>query len=135
MQKSRPVALALVIIIIIVYIMTFANFSLNWLTVRSALVGNGENILTQVTRIEKSETAVIMATGIMAALSTLLVDSIMVRLISIHWHRHFSRIFKIWRCWLVWGQRWQIVLLPSLCLAAGIGTVIHSAHHFLSLNE
>ncbi|SJL13504.1 uncharacterized protein ARMOST_16948 [Armillaria ostoyae] len=107
MQTIRPVALALVAIIIIVYIMTFANFSLNWLTVRSALVGNGENILTQVTRMKKTETAVRMATGIMAALPTLLVDSIM-----------------IWRCWLVWGQRWQIVLLPSLCLAAGIACKI-----------
>ncbi|KAK0184652.1 hypothetical protein F5146DRAFT_1006380 [Armillaria mellea] len=84
-------------IIIIVYVMTFASFSLNWLTVRSVLVANGENILTQVTRIEEKETAVILATGIMAALSTLLVDSIM-----------------IWHCWLVWGQCWQIILLPSV---------------------
>ncbi|KAK0500937.1 hypothetical protein EDD18DRAFT_784661 [Armillaria luteobubalina] len=119
MQKSRPVALALVIIIIIVYIMTFASFSLNWSTVRSALVGNGENILTQVTRIEETGTAAILATGIMGALSTLLVDSIM-----------------IWRCWLVWGQRWQIVLLPSLCLAAGIACkmVITKQKYFYDAN-
>ncbi|KAK0473092.1 hypothetical protein IW261DRAFT_1570232 [Armillaria novae-zelandiae] len=106
-------------IIVIVYIMTFASFSLNWLTVRSAIVGNGENILTQVTRIEESETAVIMTTGIMAALSTLLVDSIM-----------------IWRCCLVWGQRWQIVLLPSLCLAAGVACkiVITKQQYFFDAN-
>ncbi|KAK0479611.1 hypothetical protein IW261DRAFT_1478338 [Armillaria novae-zelandiae] len=102
MQKSRPVAVALIAIIVVVYIMTVASFSIDWLTVRSALVGR-ENIVTQVARIEETESTMIIATGIMAALSTLLVDSIM-----------------IWRCWLVWGQRWQIVLLPSLCLAAGI---------------
>ncbi|KAK0235480.1 hypothetical protein EDD85DRAFT_843152 [Armillaria nabsnona] len=25
----------------------------------------------------------------------------------------------IWRCWMVWGQRWLVVLLPILCLASG----------------
>ncbi|KAK0224632.1 hypothetical protein EDD85DRAFT_234681 [Armillaria nabsnona] len=102
-QKSRPVAPVMVAIIIIVYIMAFASFSFNWSTVRSALVGNGKNILTQVMRIENPQTAVTLATGIMGAISTILVDSIM-----------------MWRCWLVWGQRWQIVLLPALCLVASI---------------
>ncbi|KAK0234059.1 hypothetical protein IW262DRAFT_1452608 [Armillaria fumosa] len=102
-QKSRPVAPVMVAIIIIVYIMAFASFSLNWSAVRSALVVNGENILTQITKIENPTTAVTLASGIMGALSTVLVDSIM-----------------MWRCWLVWGQRWQIVLLPALCLVTGI---------------
>ncbi len=41
----------------------------------------------------------------------------------------------MWRCWLVWGQRWQIVLLPSLCLVAGIGTVSYPIHHSLHLTH
>ncbi|KAK0473089.1 hypothetical protein IW261DRAFT_718669 [Armillaria novae-zelandiae] len=102
-QKSRPVALVMVAILIIVYGMAFASFSLNWSTVHSALVVNGENILTQITRIENPITAVTLVSGIMGALSTIFVDSIM-----------------MWRCWLVWGQRWQIVLLPALCLVTGI---------------
>ncbi|KAK0493759.1 hypothetical protein EDD18DRAFT_1054859, partial [Armillaria luteobubalina] len=29
----------------------------------------------------------------------------------------------IWRCWIVWGHHWMIVLLPMLCLLAGTGNV------------
>ncbi|KAK0473081.1 hypothetical protein IW261DRAFT_1570223 [Armillaria novae-zelandiae] len=92
-QKSRPVALVMVAIIIIVYGMAFASFALNWSTVRSALVVNGENILTQITRIENPITAVTLVSGIMGALSTIFVDSIMACLICICWHRHFSLLF------------------------------------------
>ncbi|SJL13565.1 uncharacterized protein ARMOST_17010 [Armillaria ostoyae] len=102
-QKSRPVSHVVVAVIIIVYIMTLVSFSLNWSTVRSALVENGENILTQITRFESPQRAVTAVTGAMGAIATILVDSTM-----------------IWRCWLVWGQCWQIVLLPALCLVAGI---------------
>ncbi|KAK0465990.1 uncharacterized protein EV420DRAFT_1636563 [Desarmillaria tabescens] len=102
-QKSRPVGKVTVIVLIIVYIMAFASFSLNWSTVRSALVVNGQNVLTQITRIETPQRAVTLVTGIAGAISTILVDSIM-----------------MWRCWLVWRRQWQIVLLPALCLVAGI---------------
>ncbi|KAK0471770.1 hypothetical protein IW261DRAFT_1313926, partial [Armillaria novae-zelandiae] len=27
----------------------------------------------------------------------------------------------IWRCWVVWGQCWLVVLLPILCLLTGTG--------------
>ncbi|KAK0453999.1 uncharacterized protein EV420DRAFT_1243231, partial [Desarmillaria tabescens] len=30
----------------------------------------------------------------------------------------------IWRCWMVWGRRWPIVLLPIMLLISGIGAML-----------
>ncbi|KAK0207684.1 hypothetical protein IW262DRAFT_525448 [Armillaria fumosa] len=30
----------------------------------------------------------------------------------------------IWRCWMVWGRRWLVVLFPILCPATGFGLKI-----------
>lgn len=32
-----------------------------------------------------------------------------------------SRHLKIWRCWVLFGRRWLIILVPTLSLAMGIG--------------
>ncbi|KAK0461595.1 hypothetical protein IW261DRAFT_1576721 [Armillaria novae-zelandiae] len=79
-QKSRPISRAIVSVIII-YIMTLASFSLNWSTVCSAFVENGENIVTQITRFYSPQRAVTLSSGAMAAIATILVDCTMVYLI------------------------------------------------------
>ncbi|SJL17785.1 uncharacterized protein ARMOST_21347 [Armillaria ostoyae] len=43
-----------------------------------------------------------MGIGITAVMSTVVADSAM-----------------IWRCWMVWGRRWLIVVCPILCLVTG----------------
>ncbi|PBK76321.1 hypothetical protein ARMSODRAFT_876040, partial [Armillaria solidipes] len=40
----------------------------------------------------------------------------------------------IWRCWMVWGRCWKIILFPTLCLAASTGMIICLSFSFLHGN-
>ncbi|KAK0466058.1 uncharacterized protein EV420DRAFT_808464 [Desarmillaria tabescens] len=91
----------MIIVIIVLYITTCANLSLDWLIVRTALVSNGKNLMTKFANFENPLRWITVVTGVIGAVCTVLVDATM-----------------IWRCWLVWGRRWQVVLLPTLCLIA-----------------
>ncbi|KAK0209171.1 hypothetical protein DFS33DRAFT_1308054, partial [Desarmillaria ectypa] len=103
MHKSRPIGPPMIIVIVVLYIITFASISLDWLIVRTALIDNGMNIWTTFMNFEHPLRWITVVTGIFGVICTVLVDATM-----------------IWRCWLVWGRHWQVVLLPTLCLVAAI---------------
>ncbi|SJL12420.1 uncharacterized protein ARMOST_15847 [Armillaria ostoyae] len=88
-------------IIILLYIITTINFSFNWTLSRLILF---RSTLSTETFHSQWGPVGILATGvgITAVISTVVADCTM-----------------IWRCWMVWGQRWLVVLLPILCLASG----------------
>ncbi|PBK76296.1 hypothetical protein ARMSODRAFT_998936 [Armillaria solidipes] len=109
MHKSRPIGPSMIIVIVALYITTCANFSLDWLIVRTALVTNGQNLVTKFTNFENPLRWITVVTGVFAVFCTILVDTTM-----------------IWRCWMVWGRRWQIVLLPTLCLIAAAALKIYT---------
>ncbi|KAK0183912.1 hypothetical protein F5146DRAFT_1125994 [Armillaria mellea] len=50
------------------------------------------------------ETLARVSTGISTCISTVVADSAMV-----------------WRCWIVWGRRWIIILLPLVFMVLGVG--------------
>ncbi|KAK0496107.1 hypothetical protein EDD18DRAFT_1168894 [Armillaria luteobubalina] len=56
--------------------------------------------------------------GIMATISTLLAD-----------------IYIIWCCWMVWGRRWVVVLLPTLSLiSATMSKIFKLCHQYFNVN-
>ncbi|KAK0185072.1 hypothetical protein F5146DRAFT_1073337 [Armillaria mellea] len=94
----------MVAIIILLYITTTVNASLNWALLHSP--GRDtffiENYLDLVRDLNLKNRIPDMGIGITAAVSTVVADSCM-----------------IWRCWLVWGRRWRVVLVPIICLVSG----------------
>ncbi|KAK0461589.1 hypothetical protein IW261DRAFT_204993 [Armillaria novae-zelandiae] len=107
-HKSRPIGPPMIIVIVVLYLTTCANLSLDWLIVRTGLVTNGLNLLTKFANFSNPLRWITVVTGVFGVVCTILVDATM-----------------IWRCWLVCGQRWQIVLLPSLCMVAAAALKIY----------
>ncbi|PBK76333.1 hypothetical protein ARMSODRAFT_222653 [Armillaria solidipes] len=108
MHKSRTIGPPMIIVIVVLYLTTCANLSLDWLIVRTALVTNGQNLLTIFTNFSNPLRWITVVTGVFGVVCTILVDATM-----------------IWRCWLVWGRHWQIVLLPALCMVAAAALKIY----------
>ncbi|KAK0209176.1 hypothetical protein DFS33DRAFT_1308088 [Desarmillaria ectypa] len=119
MHKSRLIGPPMIIVIVVLYITTLASLSLDWLIVRTALIDNGMNIWTTFMNFEHPLRWITVVTGIFGVICTVLVDATM-----------------IWRCWLVWGRHWQIVLLPTLCLvAATVLKIIVTCHQYADLKR
>ncbi|KAK0238401.1 hypothetical protein EDD85DRAFT_950615 [Armillaria nabsnona] len=96
--------------IIFLYIATTINFSLNWEFRHNAIV-EVEAVfwIWRSSKMHISPEDIVLGgapdvpgIGITVAVSTVIADSIM-----------------IWRCWMVWGRRWLVVLFPILCLISG----------------
>ncbi|KAK0436963.1 uncharacterized protein EV420DRAFT_1671796 [Desarmillaria tabescens] len=102
-NKSRPIGRVMVIIIILLYVSTTIDAALVWLFVRSAFIDNGQSFFTAYRAITNPG-MIPGAMGTMGCISIVLADTAI-----------------IWRCWIVWGRRWLIVLLPILLLVSTIG--------------
>ncbi|KAK0492342.1 hypothetical protein EDD18DRAFT_1465513 [Armillaria luteobubalina] len=95
----------LLTVVIVLYVLTTVAFGVDWAYQRRAFIQNGENFFTvffalqAVTPWWRASQLVI---GISGGLSTFIVD-----------------ITMIWRCWVFWGRRWLVVLIPSLCAIGG----------------
>ncbi|KAK0459024.1 uncharacterized protein EV420DRAFT_1642723 [Desarmillaria tabescens] len=97
-NKIRPVRRALVVIIILLHALITINFAADWSYTRSAFIENGQSFWTVYLNLNVTE-ASYWEMDIPALMSTILTDS-----------------YMIWCCWVVWGRRWLIVLLPIICL-------------------
>lgn len=93
----------MVMVILSLYVLATIDFTLIWSIGRSAFTVNGRSFGTVFRTVNGPATAT-LATGITAVISAILADSTM-----------------IWRCWMVWGQRWLIVMFPIFFLLSGIG--------------
>ncbi|SJL17781.1 uncharacterized protein ARMOST_21343 [Armillaria ostoyae] len=106
-NKSRSIGRVMVAITILLYIATTINFFLNLAFLRYVFNFH-EDLLYPDEEVYLFYIAVgtyrmsDIGISITAVMSTVIADSIM-----------------IWRCWMVWGRRWPIVLLPILCLISG----------------
>ncbi|KAK0446410.1 uncharacterized protein EV420DRAFT_1648086 [Desarmillaria tabescens] len=98
-NKRWPIRRALVVIIILLYAFTTINFAVSWSLIYSAFIRNGQSFWTAFSKLNGVDQVAYWEMGIAASMSTLLADS-----------------YIIWCCWMVWGQRWLIVLLPILSL-------------------
>ncbi|PBK97582.1 hypothetical protein ARMGADRAFT_643803 [Armillaria gallica] len=77
----------------------------------SSFIGNGQSFWTVFSKNHSPNQAVDWEGGIPATMSTILAD-----------------LYIIWCCWMVWGQRWLIVLLPILSLIAATVSKIIEIH-------
>ncbi|PBK89758.1 hypothetical protein ARMGADRAFT_313677 [Armillaria gallica] len=102
-RKSRPVGRrVMVVAIVLLFIVTTINVSFNWSYISSGFIDNGQSFWSKYSVLVFSEN-IFLGMGITGAINTILADSIM-----------------IWRCWMVWGRRWLVVLPPILLLISGI---------------
>ncbi|PBK59823.1 hypothetical protein ARMSODRAFT_1027114 [Armillaria solidipes] len=100
---NRHGSKVMVMVILSLYVLATIDFTLIWSIGRSAFTVNGRSFGTVFRAVNGPVTAT-LATGITAVISAILADSTM-----------------IWRCWMVWGRRWRIVIFPIFFLLSGIG--------------
>ncbi|KAG7451954.1 uncharacterized protein BT62DRAFT_1031428 [Guyanagaster necrorhizus] len=120
MNKSWSIGWqAMVIIIILLYVMTTFNISTNWLYLHSTFV-NEQNFWTKsLSYIHATSGNLTVGTDTTGTLCTILTDTAM-----------------IWCCWVVWGQRWLTVVLPTLFLVCAIGESgggLRAYHHVIEV--
>ncbi|PBK96215.1 hypothetical protein ARMGADRAFT_760083 [Armillaria gallica] len=95
----------LLTVVIILYVLTTVAFGVDWAYQRRAFIQNGDNffaVFFALQAISPWWRASQLVIGISGGLSTFIVD-----------------ITIIWRCWVFWGRRWLIILIPGLCAIAG----------------
>ncbi|PBK98885.1 hypothetical protein ARMGADRAFT_1073826 [Armillaria gallica] len=115
-SKSRSIGGVMVSIIILLYITTTINFFFNGPFLTASNDEDSTGATLDFWRYEIQEDALLVLVpswgwtprtdiviGAAAVVSTVIADCTM-----------------IWRCWMVWGRHWLVVLVPILCLVSGI---------------
>ncbi|PBK64443.1 hypothetical protein ARMSODRAFT_1023041 [Armillaria solidipes] len=96
---------AMALVIIVLCILTAINFAFLWSSSVYSFIHHGQNFWTVFVAItSRSGIAKLfqMGPGIAGCISTIVADSAMV-----------------WRCWIVWGRSWIIILLPLVFMVLG----------------
>ncbi|PBK58411.1 hypothetical protein ARMSODRAFT_133457 [Armillaria solidipes] len=106
-----PPRRALVIVIILLYVLITTSFAVGWSSMHSAFIGNGQSFRTVYLKLNGMR-AFYLETGIIASASTSLTD-----------------LYMIWCCWVVWGRRWLIILLPIFFLVSAMVSKIMAIYH------
>ncbi|KAK0433268.1 hypothetical protein EV421DRAFT_1910257 [Armillaria borealis] len=101
-QNSRRPRL-FVFIILVLYILATCNFYCGWAQNVSYFSTAGEFFWEAYKSKRDQGTPILLTMGIDAILSTALADATL-----------------IWRCWIVWGRTWRIVLIPIACTTLAI---------------
>ncbi|KAK0496097.1 hypothetical protein EDD18DRAFT_1463253 [Armillaria luteobubalina] len=102
-NKCRSIRRATIVIIILLYAFITTNFAATWSYLYFAFINNGDNIWTVFLKFEVPQQAFTWEMGLSSLISTV-----------------FADLYIIWCCWIVWGQRWPVVLLPILSLVSVI---------------
>ncbi|KAK0238212.1 hypothetical protein EDD85DRAFT_573626 [Armillaria nabsnona] len=110
-NKLWPLRRALVLVIILLYILISVSFAVGWSSMHSAFIGNGQSFRTVYLKLNGMR-GFYMETGITASVSTSLTD-----------------LYMIWCCWVVWGRRWLIILLPIFFLLSAIVSKVMAVYH------
>ncbi|KAK0436049.1 uncharacterized protein EV420DRAFT_1673626 [Desarmillaria tabescens] len=110
-NKCSPTRRALAVIIILLHALTTISFAAQWSFICSTFIQNRQSFWTVYLKFDAMNHAIYLAAGIPSCMSTILADS-----------------YIIWCCWMVWGQRWLIVLLPILSLISATVSKIISVY-------
>ncbi|PBK90498.1 hypothetical protein ARMGADRAFT_1032505 [Armillaria gallica] len=95
----------LIFIILLLYLLATLNLYNGWvIEIAYTTLPNGKTFWTEFKY--TFSTPIILVMGIDAILSMILTDA------TLAWNLIFV---LIWRCWIVWGQSWHIVLILILC--------------------
>ncbi|SJL18460.1 uncharacterized protein ARMOST_22049 [Armillaria ostoyae] len=100
-NKCWLIRRALVVVIILLYALITIDFAAAWSMLHSVFIENGQSFWTVYLKLDNEASAPFLVGGITSSMSTILTD-----------------LYIIWCCWMVWGRRWLIVLLPILSLIA-----------------
>ncbi|KAK0498870.1 hypothetical protein EDD18DRAFT_53674 [Armillaria luteobubalina] len=100
-NKCIPVGRAMITVLFILHVLAAIDFGLQWSYIRIIYVKHGQSFRNEYLEYSTPDDVEI-GIAITSIISTILVDSAM-----------------IWRCWMVWGRRWPIAVLPILCLICG----------------
>ncbi|KAK0443373.1 uncharacterized protein EV420DRAFT_1028282 [Desarmillaria tabescens] len=99
-NKCWPIQRALpVVVIVLLHALITINFAAQWSFLCSVFIQNGQSFWTVFSKLNSVNQAFFWESGIPSSMSTILAD-----------------LYIIWCCWMVWGRRWLIVLLPILSL-------------------
>ncbi|KAK0433381.1 uncharacterized protein EV420DRAFT_548470 [Desarmillaria tabescens] len=112
-NKCWMIRRALVIVIVLLYGLNTINVVACWSYTYSAFIENGQSFSTVYLKLTSVKEGIIWEVGIISLLSTILADS-----------------YIIWCCWMLWGRRQFIVLLPILCLISATGKVSDLVYFF-----
>ncbi|KAK0460262.1 uncharacterized protein EV420DRAFT_1673457 [Desarmillaria tabescens] len=95
----------LLTVVVILYLLTTIAFGVDWTYQRRAFIQNGDNFFSVFVALQ-SYWAV--------------VENVPTR--GRYWRGNVHVIVDItiiWRCWVFWGRRWCIIIVPALCAVAG----------------
>ncbi|KAG7442240.1 uncharacterized protein BT62DRAFT_996787 [Guyanagaster necrorhizus] len=85
-----------------------------WAFTHHAFIDEGQNCYTvysELNGFSPMSTQATLAAGITSCISTVIADSSL-----------------IWRCWILWGRRWLVVIIPILCTI--LGTVLKAIESY-----
>ncbi|KAK0207464.1 hypothetical protein IW262DRAFT_1302679 [Armillaria fumosa] len=100
-------------VIIALYLLGTVLTAVNWAFTRYSFITHGENFWTiytafyNVLPVKQTPSTFFMVENVLSGITGSL-QSILVN------------IAMIWRCWMVWGSRWSVVVIPILSMIAGI---------------
>ncbi|SJK98538.1 uncharacterized protein ARMOST_01806 [Armillaria ostoyae] len=115
-NKCWPIRRAMVFVIIFLYALITITFVGNWSYVHSAFIETGFFWTVYLKLSSGTKRAVALEMGIAASISTILAD-----------------LYMIWCCWMVWGRRWLVVILPVLSLiSATVSKIIDVYHEYFN---
>ncbi|KAK0484630.1 hypothetical protein IW261DRAFT_1560276 [Armillaria novae-zelandiae] len=100
-NKCIPVGRAMIAVLLILHVLAAVDFALQWSYIHIIYIKHGQSSGNEYL-VYSSPDNVEIGIAITSIISTIFVDSAM-----------------IWRCWMVWGRRWPIVVLPILSLICG----------------
>ncbi|SJL18716.1 uncharacterized protein ARMOST_22315 [Armillaria ostoyae] len=99
MTKSAPIGKAMIIVILLLYIFTTIDFGFEFSSIQLMFVNNAQSIVTKYMVSINPGLSIIAGSGTACAICSVLADATM-----------------IWRCWIIWRQRWLPIVLPVLLL-------------------
>ncbi|KAK0238153.1 hypothetical protein EDD85DRAFT_936945 [Armillaria nabsnona] len=114
-NKCRPTQRVTVAVIILLHALITVNFAVNWSYISFAFIENSQSFWTVYVKLNDPAQAAIWESGVTATIGTILTD-----------------LYIIWCCWMVWGQRWVVVLLPILSLISATGKVSNLIYSLVS---
>ncbi|KAK0185773.1 hypothetical protein F5146DRAFT_1227444 [Armillaria mellea] len=105
-SRRRDVGInAMALVIMVLCILTSIDFALYWLAAVYSFIHHGQNFWTAITTCDLPSDMTKLfrvGPGVVGCISTIITDFAMV-----------------WRCLIVWGRHWIIILLPLVFMAIG----------------
>ncbi|KAK0192744.1 hypothetical protein F5146DRAFT_1041288 [Armillaria mellea] len=102
----------MVFLITLLHALNTITFAANWSFTRSAFIGNEKSFWAVYLKLNNTGQALSLEIGIPASITTILAD-----------------LYMIWCCWIVWGRRWHVVLLPILSLISATVLKVFEVYH------